>query len=296
MSGRKLISSLMLLFTIGAEAQSDYSLSNSAVNELTERSSHFAKNEAYAKTPDVNMLFSERKKGRVILGYTENSLPVEAYFFPGTSDKKAMIIAGVHGSELASIDVAKMIIAQLETSDRPYYNVVVVPSLFPANAERARLKDSNGSFGRYTSEHHTDPNRQMPRLGQAFDAEVPVDAHGRLIENENRYLLKLIQQFQPSRIANLHAIKDTTKAGIYADPRTDCEGIALGFETDSILAITMADFIWEKGGCVPGNRSSKEPTALYYKDPSVVPAGSIQKRNLLGATQMQHGSWSIKKN
>ena len=64
-----------------------------------------------------------------------------------------------------------------------------------------------------------------------------LDAHGRLIEKENALLLQLIQSFAPERIVNIHAIKDSTKAGIFADPRTDCDGRALGFASDSTLAV-----------------------------------------------------------
>jgi hypothetical protein len=96
-------------------------------------------------------------------------------------------------------------------------------------------------------------------------------------------LLALIQSFKPSRIVNLHAIKDTSRAGIFADPRTDCQGMALGYESDSVLAITMANFIREKGGVVPGNFKSKAPSVLYYKDPAIVEQGTFQKRNLMGA-------------
>ena len=79
-----------------------------------------------------------------------------------------------------------------------------------------------------------------------------------------------------------HAIKDTARAGIFADPRTDCQGIALGYESDSLLAIAMANFIREKGGVATGNFKSKKPSALYYKDPTAVEAGSFQKKKFNG--------------
>jgi hypothetical protein len=123
----------------------------------------------------------------------------------------------------------------------------------------------------------------MPSLGKEFDEEKPFDFNGRLIEKENQYLLQLIQDYKPSRIVNLHAIKDITKAGIYADPRTDCNGLALGFETDSSLAVSMANYICEKGGRVPGNNLAMNPTALYYYDPQIAAVGSLQKRNLHGS-------------
>ena len=120
----------------------------------------------------------------------------------------------------------------------------------------------------------------MPALGKAFDSNLPVDSYGRTIEKENQMLLQLIQEFRPSRIVNLHAIKDVTKAGMYADPRTDCKGYALGFETDSTLAISMARLVWENGGRVPGNALDSSPTVRYYNDPYPASKGTLQKRKL----------------
>jgi hypothetical protein len=146
------------------------------------------------------------------------------------------------------------------------------------------MKTSESNFGRYTTEESVDPNRQMPPLGKAFEQENPVDVYGRNIEKENQFLLQLIQDYQPSRIVNLHAIKDVTKGGIYADPRTDCNGAALGFESDSSLAVTMAMFIQSNGGKVPGNNLLQCPTALYYHDPEIAAPGVLQKRNLHGSS------------
>jgi len=219
------------------------------------------------------------------LGKTEEGRSIEVYYFPGRSTYRAVVMAGVHGSELSSIDVAMMVVKQLQAGAAPYYSVIVVPCVFPDNAGKAI---GNGqpqtNFGRYSSAVHPDPNRQMPLPGQAFDESHPVDARGREIEPENQMLLRLLQEFRPQRVANLHAIRDTTRSGIFADPRTDCNGRALGFETDEALALTMAGFISENGGRVPGNKLSSSPSALYYKDPFPAPAGALQARNLTGST------------
>jgi hypothetical protein len=236
---------------------------------------------------DSKFLTSLTIPARVVLGYSKEGRPVEIYYFPGTGTKRALIIGGMHGSELSSISVARQVIAQLAEGVQPYYSVIVLPDLFPDNAAQAlRHPGDIGSLrntGRYTSEHHPDPNRQMPLPGTAFHAEAPVDAHGRIIEKENQLLLELIQQFTPTRIVNLHAIKDEKKAGIFADPRTNCNGVALGFSSDSTLAITMAGYIHDKEGMVWGNFPDGGPTALYHNDPPVAPAGEIQKRNLQGS-------------
>lgn len=221
------------------------------------------------------------------LGYTAKGQPVNAWYFPGTSDERALIIGGMHGSELSSIALAEELIAALQEGERPYYSVVIVPRLFPDNAAEAIGQPKQlGSFqniGRYSCKGATDPNRQMPSPGRAFDPSTGLDHMGRRIERENQFLLQLIQDFRPSRIANLHAIRDESKGGIYADPRTDHFGIALGFESDSTLAIEMALAALEAGGSMKGNGLPERYNTLYYKDPAAVAAGQWQPRNFIGS-------------
>src|SRR5207237_3635166 len=83
--------------------------------------------------------------------------------------------------------------------------------------------------------------------------------------------------------ASIHAIRDIKYAGIFADPRTDHRGYALGFETDSSLAVNIARYIHTNGGYVPGNRLDSNPKALYHSDPIPAPYGQWQERNLLGS-------------
>jgi hypothetical protein len=124
----------------------------------------------------------------------------------------------------------------------------------------------------------------MPPLGKAFNPQQPLDFAQREIERENQLLLQLIQEFGPDRIVNVHAIRNAAKAGIYADPRTQCDGTALGYETDSLLALNMAAFIHNKGGNVMGNcLTGGQPTTLYSSDPQIAPKGQLQKRNLHGS-------------
>ncbi|MGB8191759.1 MAG: hypothetical protein WCF67_07570 [Chitinophagaceae bacterium] len=236
------------------------------------------------------------------LGFSQKGRMIEAWYFPGTSNKKALVIGGVHGSELSSIEVARTLIKQLQ-QQKNYYSVVVIPCLFPDNAEAAKADaaaiGSMNNTGRYSHQTAPDPNRQMPSLGKAFNPDQPVDHLGRLIEQENQLLLDLITQFSPERIVNIHAIRDLTHAGVYADPRTNSRGIALGFESDSSLAVGMAAYIHQGGGYVPGNKIAANASALYYKDPVAAPAGTMQKRNTAGSSLPMNrgrgislGSWA----
>lgn len=278
---------LLVLCNSAAQAQDDIIFA-SISSGLIKDSSLPVLNKPVSGLRNVSFQFiKENKKPlKQVIGYSKQSRPIEAYFFPGISNKKAMVVGGMHGSELPSIEIAKNIIKELSKGGMPYYNVVVIPCLFPDNAivaARAGVKRLEDNKGRYSHDEAVDPNRQMPLLGKAFHADEPYDANGRLIEKENQLLLQLIQAYLPDRIVNLHSIKDISKAGIFADPRTDCNSIAKGFETDSLLAVTMAGFVEQNGGIIPGNHLGKAPTALYFNDPGVVAAGQSQHRNLQGS-------------
>jgi hypothetical protein len=235
---------------------------------------------------ELTLFINNKIAGKATLGFSQKGIPIEAYYFPGFSNKRALIIGGVHGSELAAIEIAKELIKQLQTGVPIFYSVVIVPCLFPDNAATAlRFPSQIGgtdNIGRYTHAQAVDPNRQMPSLGKQFDERIPCDHLGRLIEKENQLLLELINEFRPQRMVNLHAIRDTAYAGIYADPRTDSKGIALGYETDSSLVVDMARYIYKLGAKVPGNNLEQHPAALYYKDPAIAQKGFLQKRNING--------------
>lgn len=221
-----------------------------------------------------------------IAGYSKQGRPIEAFYFPGQSDKRAMVIGGVHGSELSAIEVARTLVSQL-LDEEIYYSVIVVPCLFPDNANTASLQEAQigntANIGRYSYGEAADPNRQMPSLGRPFDRNNPVDFAGRTIEKENQLLLQLIQEFKPQRIINVHAIRITQNAGVYADPRTDNRGKAFEFQSDSSLAIEMAIHIEQNNGGAPGNHLNTKPTALYHCDPVVAKPGEKQNRNLHGS-------------
>lgn len=236
------------------------------------------------------------------LGFSNKGRLIKAYYFPGITTKRAMVIGGVHGSELSAIEVANELIAQLQQGIKPYYSVIVIPCLFPGNAanaiNNAALIGTVNNIGRYSYDTAVDPNRQMPTPGKSYDINNPADHFARTIEHENRLLLSLINQYRPERLVNLHAIRNTNLAGIYADPRADHNGYALGFEEDSLLAIVMANYISSHGGFVPGNRLHDHPSALYYSDPLPASKGLFQKRKIAGSSLCGHrgdgislGSW-----
>ncbi|MDQ3277155.1 MAG: hypothetical protein M3Q06_02445 [Bacteroidota bacterium] len=256
---------------------------------------------AYRSHTAVSELIQKKEAANLVMYTTKKGRSVEVFFFPGQSNKKALVIAGMHGSELSSIEVARALMRKLTGGSKPFYNVVIVPSLFPDNAQEAltaktdRVRDNTG---RYTDEHAVDPNRQMPLLGKPFLHEEPVDAMQREIEGENAALLDLIQTYKPDRLVNIHAIKDKARAGVFSDPRTDCTGYALGYDTDKTLALLMAQYIQAQGGTCPGNNLQTGPTSLYYLDPPIAERGQKQERSFDGskgtgrAKGVSLGSWA----
>ena len=235
----------------------------------------------------LKRILRERKTTKFLLGQSRKKRKIKAWYFPGTSEGKALVIGGMHGSELSAIEVAERLVQNLLGGEENYYNVIIIPCLFPDNAATARKRTleigSTANIGRYSFSTAPDPNRQMPGPGEAFDERSPRDHVGREIEKENQLLLHLIRLFKPDRIANIHAIRDVSYAGIFADPRTDSRGFALGFTTDSSLAVEMALLIHRQDGYVPGNELNKIPTAGYYKDPAPVAKGNFQERNFSGS-------------
>ena len=149
--------------------------------------------------------------------------PVEAFFFRGSTDRRALVIAGVHGSERQGIEVARMLISDLG-AHQPLYTVIVVPSLFPDNAARK-------PFGERESDS-TPTNRNFPpptedlaaatAAGHGTPVDASTDRRGRrtrAILPENLMLLELIERFHPERIISIHGTWRPGNAGVFYDPR-----------------------------------------------------------------------------
>lgn len=140
-------------------------------------------------------------------------LPIELFFFKGTSTEKALVIAGVHGSEQQGMEVARMLKADL-AKQQPYFNVILVPSLFPVNAKKRKREEANQT------------NRNFPETGTRLkDAKKdrsgnPLDADRDRILLENQLLIQLIERFQPSRIISIHGTQYASQAGVFSDPIT----------------------------------------------------------------------------
>ncbi len=191
--------------------------------------------------------------------------PVEAFFFPGTSDRRALVIGGVHGTEPSGVEVVNDLLADLRKPGRPapYYSVIVVPVIFPENL-KAKSRTTAGSS--------LDPNRNFPAagksLGETTKKGVALDSKGRKIEPGNVILIDLIERFQPERIASAHGhslppdkpTPGVDMPGIFDDPRLGDEEK----KEDDTLALRMAKAAQAKGVRVPGNwLGTKDETSEY---------------------------------
>lgn len=144
--------------------------------------------------------------------------PIEAHYFRGTSDRRALVIAGVHGSERQGMDVARRLIADLTRLQpqfrEPFFTTIVVPSLFPDNAARGQGFSSEGR-----ESGPTPTNRNFPTPDKDLAASGSEDARKRPILPENVLLLELMERFKPERIISIHGTWDPNLAGVFYDPR-----------------------------------------------------------------------------
>lgn len=148
------------------------------------------------------------------LGLTKGNRHVKALFFPGVSNQRALVIAGVHGTERQGMQVAELLIERLKKA-RPFFTVIVVPSLFPDNR-------AAGPFG--LREGSTRTNRNFPVGGRTLaeatraGGGTPKDKNRKPILPENVMLMELMERFQPARIISIHGTWDASKAGVFSDP------------------------------------------------------------------------------
>ncbi len=155
------------------------------------------------------------------------SQPIELSYVEGVSAQRALVIAGVHGQERQGIDVARMLIDDVLKKQRPYYSVVLVPSLFPQHADAAWGVKGKRELDTQTNRNFPDLGAEVAQYkgGQALDASGnPVKAAkddtgtARDILIENVMLMELIDRFQPARIISIHGTHAPATAGVFADP------------------------------------------------------------------------------
>jgi hypothetical protein len=145
--------------------------------------------------------------------------PIRLRYFPGRTDRRVLVVAGVHGSEHQGIEIARRLVDQLVRRRRegrhPAAGVLVVPVLFPDNAR-------HGPTGRREGDVPT--NRNFPAAGRPLsDAATgpdgtPLDALGRPIHRANRLLVRLLERYRPRHVISIHGTKAPHRAGVFSDP------------------------------------------------------------------------------
>jgi len=156
------------------------------------------------------------RQGR--LGATAGARPVEAHFVQGTSSQRALLIAGVHGSERQGIEVARMLLVDL-AANQPVYTVIVVPSLFPDNATRGIREGTIPTNRNFPSP--TEDLAAATTVGGGVPVDASIDRTGartRSILPENIMLLQLMERFMPERIISIHGTRHSGAGGVFYDP------------------------------------------------------------------------------
>jgi hypothetical protein len=187
-----------------------------------------------AARPDDLWVAQRIRQGR--LGQTTGALgpksggkpvarPIEAVFFRGSTDRRALVIAGVHGTERQGMEVARRLISDLATLPQPPgFTTIIVPSLFPDNAATGPA-GSRESGATPTNRNFPPPSEDLADAtaaggGTAVDASKSAGKRTRAILPENLLLLELMERFHPERILSIHGTSGPGSAGVFYDRRS----------------------------------------------------------------------------
>lgn len=130
-------------------------------------------------------------------------------FVAGRTSRRALVIAGVHGSEVQGVEVAGQLLTDLANAqNQPEMSAIIVPNLFP---DDAAYRDREGPGAH--------PNRNFPDPSKDLAASGGKDDLGKAIRPENVMLLQLMERFTPERVISIHGTRDPSLAGVSYDPR-----------------------------------------------------------------------------
>ena len=181
-------------------------------------------------------LFVAQKIRQGQLGTSAKARPIEAHFIQGSTDRKALVIAGVHGSEVQGIEVAQMLLADLAKT-QPVFTVILVPSLFPDNAAKRKREGATPTNRNFPLPTEDLAAATAAGKGTPVDASLTGKKRTRAILPENVMLLQLIEHFSPERIISIHGTRHSGAGGVFYDPvklssadiaqaRKDAQGLA----------------------------------------------------------------------
>ena len=147
--------------------------------------------------------------------------PVEVTFFRGSTDRRALVIAGVHGSEQQGIEVARRLINDLQSAGQPPgFTTIVVPTLFPDNAARKSREGATPTNRNFPPPSEDLADATAAGGGTAVDASKSGGKRSRTILPENLMLIELMERFHPERIISIHGTQAPGQAGVFYDRRS----------------------------------------------------------------------------
>lgn len=158
-----------------------------------------------------------------------------AFFFPGRSEHRALIISGVHGDEKRGVTVVQSLQSLLVANSakgliKPFFTTILVPRVIPRTQATGK-RNVPGGIGMDNKGNvvcrEVEPNRNFPlpredfiaaqTRGKATASELMIrDASGSLrpprgvnrtsirMLPETRILIDLIERFRPERLATIH--------------------------------------------------------------------------------------------
>lgn len=262
---------------------------------------------------------------KIFIGNSAKGKPIYGYYYNKGGVDKAMVISGIHGSEFYGVDVVNRLKDSLDKMKVPKskWKILIIPELFVDNIIKGRENPFEVNYGRKTCDlchgqkdesdcenKCVDPNRQMPKINSYFKIGDTLSCTGDKIEIENQYLLYITQKFDPSRIISLHCKNSFSKneIGIYADPRTDHNNLAIGYSDDAMMVLKMAFIVKENNGIIYGNFVDKKYVEennefkvkavsylnpVYPKDPPAENKGDKQDRNYeKNGGKISFGTWA----
>ncbi len=144
---------------------------------------------------------------------------IKVSFFQGSTDRRALVIAGVHGTERQGVEVANDLIHDLQ-SQTPFFTTIIVPSLFPDNAIRAPGKRETRESGPTPTNRNFPPPSEDLAAAKATGGGTAIDERKRPILPENLLLLELMERFHPERIISIHGSSGAGSAGVFYDRRS----------------------------------------------------------------------------
>jgi hypothetical protein len=129
----------------------------------------------------AQMDIPDRETGEAGIG------PIQVFFFPGRSGRRAMVVGGVHGTEHQGVEVVERLRAQLAADslagNPPFYSTVLVPTLIQrSDAAHRRNVCGPGSSGIPDAAHDVagqscadgthavEPNRTFPGVANPGNA------------------------------------------------------------------------------------------------------------------------------